>query len=107
MTCEVRKPQIVASADKLPFPAESFDLYLSDPPYTTADSAKYGCKPYPLAKAMAEAHRILRPGGHFGILHTYYPSYRRKNWKLGGLIAVVTGFKRATRMFSIFEKLGA
>ena len=101
----VRNPQIVASADNLPFDNESFDLYLSDPPYTKADSTKYGCPPYPLSKAMKEAHRILRVGGHFGILHTYYPSYRRKMWKLGGLIAVITGFQRATRIFSIFEKL--
>lgn len=102
---EVRHPQILASADKLPLADDSFDLYLSDPPYTKEDSSKYGCPPYPLALAMKEAHRILRVGGHFGILHTYYPSYRRKNWKLCGLIAVVTGFQRATRMFSIFEKL--
>lgn len=33
------------------------------------------------------------------------PSYRRQEFKLVGLIAVVTGFSRATRMFSIFEKL--
>lgn len=104
-TDNVRKPQIVASADALPFPDSSFDLYLSDPPYTNEDSAKYGCAPYPLGKAMKEAHRVLRPGGYFGILHTYYPSYRRKVWALRGLIAVVTGFQRATRMFSIFERL--
>lgn len=104
---EVRQPQILASADNLPFPDASFDLYLSDPPYTPADSAKYGCPSYPLGKAMKEAHRLLVPGGHFGILHTYYPSYRRKMWKLSGLIAVVTGFMRATRMFSVFEKLEA
>lgn len=105
MVDDVRKPQIVASADSLPFPDGSFDLYLSDPPYTPEDSRKYGCKPYPLGKAMKEARRVLRVGGHLGMLHTYYPSYRRKDWKLVGLVAVVTGFQRATRMFSIFEKL--
>jgi SAM-dependent methyltransferase len=101
---EVRRPRIIADAAALPFRAETFDLVLSDPPYTPADSARYGCKPFPLGKAMSEAHRVLRPGGHLGVLHTYYPTYRRKNWKLIGLIAVVTGFQRATRMFSIFEK---
>ncbi len=101
---EVRCPQYVAPADALPFADESFDLVLSDPPYTSEDSAKYGCKPYPLGRAMEEARRVLRPGGHFGILHTYYPSYRRKKWRLVALIAVVTGFMRATRMFSVFEK---
>jgi len=101
----VRCPQIVAMADALPFRDASFDLWLSDPPYTPSDSDKYGCKPFPLGKMMKEAHRVIRPGGFLGVLHIYYPSYRRKTWKLRGLIAVVTGFQRATRMFSIFERL--
>lgn len=101
----VRRPKILADAAQLPFRDHSFDLVLSDPPYTPADSEKYGCKPYPLGKAMKEARRVLRPGGHLGMLHTYYPSYRRKQWKLTALIAVVTGFQRATRMFSVFERL--
>ena len=101
----VRQPQIQADASRLPFESESFDLWLSDPPYTVQDSEKYGCKPFPLGKMMKEAHRVLRIGGHLGVLHTYYPSYRRKMWKLEGLIAVVTGFQRATRIFSIFRKL--
>jgi SAM-dependent methyltransferase len=99
----VRQPQYQASADKLPFPDSSFDLYLSDPPYGRADSAKYGCPPYPLSKSMREAHRVLRPNAYLGMLHTYYPLYRRVDFKLEGLIAVVTGFMRATRVFSIFR----
>jgi SAM-dependent methyltransferase len=102
---DARDPQIVADAAALPFPDGAFDLILSDPPYTSKDSEIYGCKPFPLGKFMKEAHRTLRPGGHLGMLHTYYPIYRRKTWKLCGLIAVVTGFQRATRMFSIFERL--
>jgi SAM-dependent methyltransferase len=107
MRDEVRQPQIQACASDLPFPDASFDLWLSDPPYTPEDSKKYGCKPFPLDKMVKEAHRVLRPGGHLGILHTYYPRYLRQMWKLRGLIAVVTGFQRATRMFSVFEKLEA
>lgn len=99
---EVRCPQIVSDAATLPLPDHSLDLILSDPPYTPADSAKYGCAPFPLQKFMKEARRTLRHGGHLGMLHTYYPSYRRKEWRLVALIAVVTGFQRATRMFSIF-----
>ena len=100
----IRCPQIVASADAIPLPDASYDLFLSDPPYTKEDSKKYGCPPFPLQGMMREAHRLLRPAGYLGVLHTYYPSYRRQQWKLVGLIAVVTGFQRATRMFSIFQK---
>jgi SAM-dependent methyltransferase len=102
---DVRKPDVKASASELPFPDSTFDLYLSDPPYTDKDAEIYGTPPYPLGKAMKEAWRVLVPGGFLGVLHTYYPSYRRRHWKLRGLIAVVTGFQRATRMFSIFESL--
>lgn len=102
---EVQKPHIVASASHLPLQSNLFDLILSDPPYTEKDSEIYDCKPFPMGAFMREARRILKPGGHLGMLHTYYPSYRRKEWKLVGLIAVVTGFQRATRIFSIFEKL--
>jgi SAM-dependent methyltransferase len=101
---DVRCPQVVADAAALPFKAGRFDLVLSDPPYTAGDSAQYGCKPFPLGKFVKEAHRVLRPGGHLAMLHTYYPAYRRQDWNLIGLIAVVTGFQRATRMFSILER---
>jgi len=101
----VRCPQIVAFADALPFEDNSFDLYLSDPPYSREDSAKYGCPPYPMKGAMREARRVLRRGGYFGMLHTYMPTHRRQEFRLVGLIAVVLGVQRATRMFSIFQVL--
>ena len=98
-----RAPQVQACASSLPFRDNSFDLYLSDPPYSPEDSKIYGCPPYPIGKAMREASRVLRPNGYFGMLHVYYPSYRRSDWQLEGLIAVVTGFMSKTRMFSIFR----
>ena len=82
-------------------------MILSDPPYSEEDSKKYGCKKFPMGKFVKEARRLLRPGGYLGMLHVYYPSYRRAEWKLHGLIAVVTGFCRKTRMFSLLQKCEA
>jgi SAM-dependent methyltransferase len=101
---EVRHPQFVASADNLPFGNETFDLVLSDPPYSDKDAEIYQTGKFPLNGMMRECLRILRPGGYLGILHIYYPSYRRREWKLCALICVVTGFLRQTRIFSILQK---
>ena len=101
----VRHPTIQADASRLPFMDHAFDLVIADPPYTPADAVIYGTTPFPVGKAMKEFHRVLRPYGYCAFLHTYYPSFRRAQWKLVGLIAVVTGFCRATRMLSIFHRL--
>lgn len=101
---EVRRPDVLADAANLPFANASFDLILSDPPYTPKDSKIYGMPTFPMRKFMGEAHRVLAPGGYLGMLHTYYPFFHKKNWKLRALIAVVTGAGRATRMFSILER---
>lgn len=100
---DVRKPMFKGDCGNMPFGDNSFDLVLSDPPYTEEDSRLYGCAKFPEKKFMAECRRVLRPGGHLGFLAYHYPSYRRKEWQLKGLFAVVTGFSRRTRMFSVFQ----
>lgn len=102
---KTRRPQIVANAQNIPLRDKTFDLVLSDPPYSEKDSKIYGTTKFPMGKFMKECHRVLKPDGWLGILHTSYPSYRRIEWKLCGLIAVVTGFCRATRMFSIWQPI--
>jgi SAM-dependent methyltransferase len=99
------KPQIIADAKNLPFKDGIFDLILSDPPYTEKDSAIYKCEKFPMGKFMKEAWRVLINGGHFGVLHIWYPSFRRHLWKMVGAIGVLTGFQRQVRVFSIFEKI--
>lgn len=99
----IQIPDVQADAAVLPFKDNVFDLILSDPPYSVVDSKRYNCKPFPMKGFMREARRVLKPNGYLGILHIYYPSYSRTEWRLVGLIAVVTGFCRATRMFSVFQ----
>lgn len=103
----VRKPSTQANVTALPFANHTFSLILSDPPYTD-DAAKYkkqyGCDAWPMRKAMIEFHRVLKPGGYLGMLHTRYPVFRKANYDIKGLIAVVSGAGRRTRMFSLFER---
>lgn len=100
---EKRCPQVVASADNLPFDDNSFDLILSDPPYSKVHSKVYGTPNYPLKKSMAEFRRVLAPNGYFGLLHFRYPPFRREDWTMRGMIGVCTGSNRAMRMFVIFQ----
>jgi len=100
---DVRKPMFQGDCEAMPFADNAFDLVLSDPPYSEEDSRLYGCAKFPEKKFLAESRRVLRPGGYLGFLAYHYPSYRRADWRLRGLFAVVTGFSRRTRMFSVFE----
>lgn len=101
-------PTVQADAEALPFQDGVFDLILYDPPYSAEDAKEYGQVRAPRWRRVREEFlRVLSPTGHIGILHKYYPDYRRKEMKLVGLIAVITGFLSMTRVFSIFEKAGA
>ena len=102
---KVRKPQHKGLCDNMIFPDNSFDVLLSDPPYTKEDSKKYGCKPWPWKGFMRKAKRVIAPNGYLCVLDTKYPQIKKSEWKLEGLICVVTGAWRATRMFSIMRNL--
>ena len=104
---DVRKPMFRGDCGDMPFADASFDLVLSDPPYSEEDSRLYGCAKFPEKKFLAECRRVLRPQGYLGFLAYHYPSYSRANWRLRGLFAVVTGFSRRTRMFSVFQSTGS
>ena len=96
---------IVADGERLPFADSSYDVFLVDPPYSEEDASKYKVKRLIRAgRVMSEARRILRPGGWLLWLDEKYPSYRRDEWKLTGLIGIVTGFERRTRILSMWQR---
>jgi hypothetical protein len=99
---------IVANVESLPdiLKGSKFDVVLIDPPYSEEDSKRYKVPRLINARrVMKESKDCLRGGGFLLWLDEKYPSYRRKEWRLVGLIGIVTGFERRTRVLSIFKSL--
>jgi SAM-dependent methyltransferase len=94
-----------ADVEALPFAAASFDVVLIDPPYSEEDASRYKVarlvKPHAVQR---EAARVLKPGGWLLWLDERYPSYRRKEWALRGLVSVITGFGRRTRVVAMWQR---
>ncbi len=96
----------IADVENLPFEENSFDVCLIDPPYSEEDASRYDVKRLINSrKTMSEAKRVLVPGGWLLWLDEKYPSYRRKEWELKGLIGIVTGFERRTRILSMWRSV--
>jgi len=95
----------IADVENLPFSDNSFDVILIDPPYSEEDASRYKVKRLINSrKTMTESKRVLVPGGWLLWLDEKYPSFRRKDWELKGLIGIVTGFERRTRLLSMWRK---
>lgn len=95
---------IQADAAALPLRDDSFAVTLIDPPYSAEDALRYGVKRLVSTTAvLGESRRVLVPGGYLVWLDERYPAYRRADWTLMGLIGVVTGFERRSRLLSIFR----
>lgn len=95
-----------ADAEKLPFADNSFDAGVIDPPYHEIDAERYKVPRLIRAKpVMAEARRVLVPGGLLFWLDEKCPSFRRPRWSMLGLIGVCTGSNRRARFLAIYETL--
>ena len=95
---------VQADAAALPFRNDSFAVCLIDPPYSQEDSQRYGVRRLiSTGRTMAEVRRVLVPGGYLVWLDERYPSFRRREWDLMGLIGIVTGFQRRSRLLSFFR----
>ena len=100
-----RHPHVQADAKALPFADCSFDLVLSDPPYTPADAEKYGTPVFPEQKFLAEAWRVLRVGGYLAVLHKYEMQVPIARLKRVALIAVSLGNHKELRTFAIYQRV--
>jgi len=101
------EPTVVCDCRNTPFEDESFDWILADPPYSEDYATNlYGTgKNYPKPGQIAkEAARLLRPGGHFGLLHFQVPMLR-KPMKLQAVYGITTGAGYAIRAWSHARKV--
>lgn len=93
-----------ADVEFLPIRSRSIGVVVIDPPYSEEDATRYKCPRLIRAGGvLEECRRVLVPGGWIAWLDEKYPSYRRKDMRLRGLIGIVTGFERRARLLSLFQ----
>ncbi len=101
---ESAKPDILADGRKLPLPDGSVAAVMEDPPYT-AEYARdlYGVD-YPRpSHLLAEAARVVRPGGRIVFVHYIVPTPVRGTRMLK-TFGLSTGFNYPMRAVSIYER---
>lgn len=100
-------PDIVADCRNVPLSDGSVDFIMADPPYSVEYAANlYGTEAhYPKpGEILAEATRLLRPGGLVGLLHHQVPVFR-KPLKLIRVYAVHRGLGFGLVAWSLLQRL--
>ncbi len=98
------RPTVVADGEALPFRDGCFRWVLIDPPYSEEWARNLYGTGYPKpGRLLAEAARVLQPGGRVGFLHFLVPM-RRRPLKLLGVWGITTGAGYAIRAWSLWEK---
>lgn len=105
-------PDYVIDCAKLPFPDDSFDFVMADPPYSEIESQELYDLPYfSMTKTLNEMARVCKPGGYCLFLHRLvpqrHPQLNRefKRLKIVGLVGVtlITGFVNM-RALTVWQK---
>lgn len=98
------KPDVLADGRALPFADESVDGVLIDPPYSVEYAeVLYGIE-YPRpSHLLAEASRVVRPGGRIGFLHYLVP-FPPPRTSLARVVGVTQGLGYRIRAWSLFVK---
>lgn len=102
------KPDIVCDAEDFASHVMGrghFDLIPADPPYTQADSMRYGVKLCNKRKVIDQCHKVLRPGGILLWMDQAQPMYSKKNWRWVGVISMYRSINHRIRGVMIFEKI--
>jgi len=100
----VAPASVRADARALPFVDGAIPFCAADPPYTTADAARYGTGTLNKPRVFGELARVVAPGGHLVWLDTTLPLYRKVDWHHWGMIAVQRSTNHRTRLCSMFTR---
>lgn len=101
---QAAKPTLRADGRALPLRDSSVRAVMIDPPYSVEYAADLYGTEYPRpSHLLAEASRVVRPGGRIGMLHFLVP-FPPPNTRLVTVRAVTTGCGYRIRAFTIFER---
>ena len=98
------KPDVVASAEYLPFKDEIFDGGMADPPYDERFAKELYNTPYPQwSKWTKELQRVVKKGGTIGIMQNYpVPRMSKCKWKK--LVIIILRIKQFCKVVTLQEK---
>jgi SAM-dependent methyltransferase len=97
-------PDILADGRHLPFRDGSIAALLIDPPYTNQYAAQFYGFDYPRpAHLLAEAARVVRPGGRIGFVH-YITPRPAKGTRCVKVFGLSTGANMPMRAVTIYER---
>lgn len=97
------KPDIVANAEQLPFPSNTFKWCLSDPPFSEKwGRTIWGTKRIAVGKVQSEIMRVVEPGGLIMWFH-YRPFVWPKTCRTLAYIGVMAGCRNRLRLLHVLR----
>lgn len=98
-------PDIVGNAHNLPFPNNTFDFVLCDPPYSADLSGRlYKTGPVKDSLYTREAVRVCKVGGYIGLYH-WVMQPRPKGTRYDRVVVIITRVGHHARFCCVFQKV--